>query len=98
GYVESAASGLVAGLNAAAVLLHEPLAVLPRTTALGALAYYVSHADPKHYVPSNIAFGLLPALEKPPRNKQDRKIAVSERALDDLEHWMAGLRLATAGL
>ncbi|HEY7055633.1 MAG TPA: methylenetetrahydrofolate--tRNA-(uracil(54)-C(5))-methyltransferase (FADH(2)-oxidizing) TrmFO, partial [Vicinamibacterales bacterium] len=71
GYVESAASGLMAGRNAASLVLGEDPAVPPRTTALGALAYYVSHADPKHYVPSNIAFGLLPPLEKGPRRKQD---------------------------
>ena len=61
---ESAASGLMAGRNAASFVLGEPLAVPPRTTALGALAYYVSHADPKHYVPSNIAFGLMPPLDE----------------------------------
>ena len=64
GYVESAASGLIAGRNAAALALGEEPSVPPRTTALGALAYYASHADPKHYVPSNIAFGLIPPLER----------------------------------
>jgi methylenetetrahydrofolate--tRNA-(uracil-5-)-methyltransferase len=88
GYVESAASGLIAGLNAAALALGDQPSVPPRTTAIGALAYYASHADPKHYVPSNIAFGLLPPLEKAPRKKQDRKIAVSERALKDLDLWL----------
>ncbi len=63
GYVESAASGLIAGRNAAALVLGEAPVAPPRTTAIGALAYYASHADPKHYVPSNIAFGLLPPLE-----------------------------------
>jgi methylenetetrahydrofolate--tRNA-(uracil-5-)-methyltransferase len=88
GYVESAASGLIAGLNAAALAVDDAPTVPPRTTAIGALAYYASHADPKHYVPSNIAFGLLPALEKAPRKKQDRKMAVSERALKDLDLWL----------
>jgi methylenetetrahydrofolate--tRNA-(uracil-5-)-methyltransferase len=89
GYVESAASGLIAGRNAAAIVKDDPLLVPPRTTALGALSYYVSHADPKGYVPSNIAFGLLPPLDQPPRRKPDRKLAISERALADLEAWMA---------
>jgi methylenetetrahydrofolate--tRNA-(uracil-5-)-methyltransferase len=89
GYVESAASGLMAGRNAAAVVRGETPVAPPRTTALGALAYYVSHADPKHYVPSNIAFGLLPPLERAPRKKSDRKTAVSERALQDLARWIA---------
>jgi methylenetetrahydrofolate--tRNA-(uracil-5-)-methyltransferase len=87
GYVESAASGLMAGRNAASLVLDEPIAVPPRTTAMGALAYYVSHADPKHYVPSNIAFGLLPPLEKGPRRKPERKQAISARALQDLHAW-----------
>jgi methylenetetrahydrofolate--tRNA-(uracil-5-)-methyltransferase len=59
GYVESAASGLMAGRNAAALVLGEPLGVLPRTTAIGALSYYVSHAEPSHYQPTNITFGIM---------------------------------------
>ena len=69
GYVESAASGLLAGINAAAVASgHEPIAA-PRTTAIGALAYYVSHADPAHYQPSNITFGIMPSPEMAPDQK-----------------------------
>ena len=92
GYVESAASGLIAGRNAAALVLGEPPSAPPRTTAIGALAYYASHADPKHYVPSNIAFGLIPALDARIRNKKDRNIAISERALAALARWEAGLK------
>ena len=88
GYVESAASGLIAGRNAAALVLGEPPTAPPRTTALGSLAYYASHADPKHYVPSNIAFGLIPALEQRVKSKKDRNIAISERALKDLHAWL----------
>jgi methylenetetrahydrofolate--tRNA-(uracil-5-)-methyltransferase len=88
GYVESAASGLIAGRNAAALAFGEELSVPPRTTALGALAYYASHADPKHYVPSNIAFGLIPPLETRVRSKKDRNTAISERALKDLDDWL----------
>src|SRR3989475_9249698 len=62
GYVESAASGLIAGLNAAALAKGEPLSTPPRTTAIGALAYYVSHANPAHYEPSNITFGIIAPL------------------------------------
>ena len=60
GYVESAASGLLAGLNAAAVARGEAPRVPPRETAIGALAHYVSHADPRHYQPTNITFGIMP--------------------------------------
>ena len=89
GYVESAASGLLAGLNAAAMARGEPLAAAPRTTAIGALAYYVSHADPRHYEPSNITFGIMPPLEsQPPRGKMDKKLAIATRALADLQAWM----------
>jgi methylenetetrahydrofolate--tRNA-(uracil-5-)-methyltransferase len=88
GYVESAASGLMAGRNAAAIALGEAPAALPRTTAMGALAYYVSHADPKHYVPSNIAFGLIPPLERRIKSKKDRNLAISERALQELDRWL----------
>jgi methylenetetrahydrofolate--tRNA-(uracil-5-)-methyltransferase len=87
GYVESAASGLMAGMNAAALARGQAPSAPPRTTAMGALAYYVSHADPKHYVPSNIAFGLMPPLDRRVRGKRDRNMALSERALKDLDAW-----------
>jgi methylenetetrahydrofolate--tRNA-(uracil-5-)-methyltransferase len=88
GYVESAASGLLAGRNAAALVLGRPLATLPRTTAIGALAHYVSHADARYYQPTNITFGIMAPLEKPPRDKSRRKLAVAERALAALDHWL----------
>jgi methylenetetrahydrofolate--tRNA-(uracil-5-)-methyltransferase len=88
GYVESASSGLLAGLNAAALAKGGPVSALPRTTAIGALAYYVSHANPAHYEPSNITFGIMPSLDRPPRDKAARKTAMSERALADLQTWI----------
>ena len=63
GYVESAASGLIAGRNAAAFARCEELSTPPRTTAIGALAYYVSHANPANYQPTNITFGIMPPLD-----------------------------------
>ena len=90
GYVESAASGLIAGRNAAAVARGEAPRVPPRETAIGALAHYVSHADPRHYQPTNITFGIMP----PPDSgggrsrKADRKTATSERALRVLGEWV----------
>jgi methylenetetrahydrofolate--tRNA-(uracil-5-)-methyltransferase len=94
GYVESSASGLLAGLSAAALAGGRPIPVPPRTTAMGALAYYVSHANPAHYEPSNITFGIMQALEPAPRSRQARKLAISERALADLEGWMSSRALA----
>ena len=90
GYVESAASGLLAGLNAAALASGRPTAAPPRTTAIGALAYYVSHANPAHYQPSNITFGIMPPLARAPKHKLARKVAIAERALADLRTWMHG--------
>jgi methylenetetrahydrofolate--tRNA-(uracil-5-)-methyltransferase len=93
GYVESAASGLMAGLAAAALAAGDMPVAAPRTTAIGALAYYVSHADPAHYQPTNITFGIMPPLEPPagrrPPKGVDRKRLLSERALADLERWQA---------
>ena len=92
GYVESAASGLIAGWNAAALARGETPMAAPRTTAIGALAYYVSHADARSYQPTNITFGILPPLApegaggRPPKGV-DRKTALAARALADLEAW-----------
>jgi methylenetetrahydrofolate--tRNA-(uracil-5-)-methyltransferase len=91
GYVESAASGLIAGINAARIALGEEPLAPPRTTAIGALAYYVSHADPANYQPSNIAFGIIPPLEQQIRSRAHRKTAISERALRDLASWMPAI-------
>jgi methylenetetrahydrofolate--tRNA-(uracil-5-)-methyltransferase len=87
GYVESASSGLIAGRNAARLALgREPLPA-PRTTAIGALGYYVSHADPAHYQPTNITFGIMPPLDAAPKARHDRALAISARALADLTAW-----------
>ena len=87
GYVESAASGLIAGRNAAALVLGRPLSVPPRTTAIGALAYYVSHAEAGSYQPSNITHGIMASLENPPKDKLRKKTLIAERALRDLVTW-----------
>jgi methylenetetrahydrofolate--tRNA-(uracil-5-)-methyltransferase len=96
GYVESAASGLLAGLNAAALAQGTYPSAPPRTTAIGALAYYASHANPAHYEPSNITFGILQPLPSAPRGKKQRNTALSERALVDLERWMSSRRQVVA--
>ena len=88
GYVESAASGLLAGINAAHQALGMAPIEAPRETAIGALAYYVSHADAAHYQPTNITFGIMPPLEQPPRKKDQRKEALAQRALQRLDAWM----------
>ena len=88
GYVESAASGLMAGRNAAALVRGEEPRVPPRSTALGALSYYVSHADPRNYQPTNVTFGIIAALDGGSRRARDRKLAISERALQALDEWV----------
>jgi methylenetetrahydrofolate--tRNA-(uracil-5-)-methyltransferase len=90
GYVESIATGLVAGMLAAAHAAGEPVRELPRETAIGSLCHYISHADPKHYQPANIAFDLFPALEPNPRDRKERQTAVCARALEHLELYMRG--------
>jgi methylenetetrahydrofolate--tRNA-(uracil-5-)-methyltransferase len=87
GYVESAASGLLAGRNAARLARGLAPSAAPRTTAIGALAYYVAHADPAHYDPTNITFGIMPPLDAPPRSKHERQLAMSARALEALGAW-----------
>jgi methylenetetrahydrofolate--tRNA-(uracil-5-)-methyltransferase len=91
GYVESAASGLIAGRNAALLAVHRPLRVPPRTTAIGALGFYVSNANPASYQPTNITFGIMAPLTETAgqrrRKKADRKLEIGERALDALQRW-----------
>ena len=102
GYVESAASGLIAGRNAAALALGEAPASPPRTTAIGALAYYVSHAEAKHYQPSNITFGIMPPLDDTgsgrPKKGGERREAMAVRALLDLERWQAAREGGAVGV
>jgi methylenetetrahydrofolate--tRNA-(uracil-5-)-methyltransferase len=95
GYVESAASGLLAGRNAAALLQGRAPSAPPRTTAIGALAFYASHADPSTYQPSNITHGIMAPLDDPPRDKARKKALIAERALAALESWQ-NVHAATA--
>jgi methylenetetrahydrofolate--tRNA-(uracil-5-)-methyltransferase len=92
GYVESAASGILAGLNARRLLAGQEPVAPPPETALGALCRYISAADPAHYQPTNIAFGLLPPLEEPEtgrrRNKADRRALLVARAIAALDRWI----------
>jgi methylenetetrahydrofolate--tRNA-(uracil-5-)-methyltransferase len=87
GYVESAASGLLAGINAARVARGEGPVTAPRETALGALAHYVSHADASNYQPTNITFGIMPPPDQRQRGGKQRRQALSARALTALDAW-----------
>jgi methylenetetrahydrofolate--tRNA-(uracil-5-)-methyltransferase len=90
GYVGSTASGLVAGFNAARLMVGQSPIVFPPTTMLGALCRYVTSAEPRGFQPMKPNFGLMPALERPVRRKRDRHRAYTERALADLAAAMAG--------
>ena len=79
--MESASSGLVAGINAAMRALGKKPVVFCRETAHGALAHYISEYDGKNFQPMNINFGLLPALDVRIKNKRERYEKISEKAL-----------------
>ena len=91
GYVESAATGLLAGLSAAALQRGGAPVVPPPTTAHGALVTYISSACAETFQPMNINFGLLPPLQTPVRRKRLRRQAMIDRALSDLAAWRQGL-------
>jgi methylenetetrahydrofolate--tRNA-(uracil-5-)-methyltransferase len=94
GYVEAVATGLMAGVHAAALAAGSAPRPLGRATALGSLCHYISGADPAHYQPANITFDLLPPLDEPTRlalrrDKQARHAEVCRRAQSALEEWVA---------
>lgn len=84
GYVESAGSGLVAGINAARLAKGEELIEFPHETAIGSMAYYITHAEGKHFQPMNANFGLFPSLPERVRDKKLRYETLAERALNAL--------------
>lgn len=84
GYLESAGTGLLAGVNAVRLLHGEAPIVLPPTTALGSLIRHICHADARTFQPMNVNFGLLPPLDEPIRAKRERRQALTARALRDL--------------
>jgi methylenetetrahydrofolate--tRNA-(uracil-5-)-methyltransferase len=92
GYVESVATGWLAGLNAVRVLREQPLLTAPSSSAIGALCRYVSNVETKNFQPVNITFGLLEPLpvemRKRYRNKRDRHVVQVERALQVWDGWM----------
>jgi methylenetetrahydrofolate--tRNA-(uracil-5-)-methyltransferase len=91
GYVESAASGLLAGINAARMVQGQDLLCLPPETMLGSLAHYIATADAKHFQPMNANFGILPPLDPPVRGKRERKLAYAERSLKTLKSYWADM-------
>ncbi len=87
GYIESAATGLLAGVNAARLMAGQPLEVPPATTALGALLRYITDSERKRFQPMNVNFGLLPPLSGHLRGKA-KKEALAQRAMADMDAWL----------
>lgn len=88
GYMESASSGILAGVNMARYLLGKEPIVLPETTMMGALSRYISDESVKNFQPMGANFGVLPPIEPKIRDKSQRYAALSERGLHDLENYM----------
>jgi methylenetetrahydrofolate--tRNA-(uracil-5-)-methyltransferase len=89
GYVESIATGLIAGLHVAALAQGVALSAAPRASAFGSLTHYVTHADPRDFQPANITFDLLPALERIVRDRKERHRLQCEAALKEFDTWTA---------
>jgi methylenetetrahydrofolate--tRNA-(uracil-5-)-methyltransferase len=88
GYVESAGSGLIAGINAANLALGKEVITMPIETALGSMARYITEADPNNFQPMNVNFGLFPDLSRRYRSKEERGIKQAERALTTIRNFM----------
>ena len=100
GYVESVATGWLAGHNAVRVLRDQPMLTAPQTSAIGALCRYVSNVETKNFQPVNITFGLLeplpPELRKIYRKKRERHEVQVERAINDWDEWIQHLNSMSA--
>lgn len=94
GYVESAGSGLIAGINAARLATEQELVIFPAETALGSMARYITEADPSNFQPMNVNFGLFPDLGERIKSKVDRAEKHAERALKAIEAFVP--QVATA--
>jgi methylenetetrahydrofolate--tRNA-(uracil-5-)-methyltransferase len=89
GYTESAATGILAGINAARLATGRPTLTLPEETMLGGLCRYLSRARPEGYQPTNAAFGLLPEPTTRIRGRRrERRLARSASALQALDTWI----------
>ncbi|MGB0039698.1 MAG: methylenetetrahydrofolate--tRNA-(uracil(54)-C(5))-methyltransferase (FADH(2)-oxidizing) TrmFO, partial [Terriglobales bacterium] len=88
GYVESIATGLLAGINAATLAANIQPAPPPRASAFGSLVHYITQADSKNFQPANITFDLLPQLETRVRDRKERHRLQCEKALQDFQVWL----------
>ena len=93
GYMESASSGLLCGVNAARLMQGLPTVTLPATTMMGALSRYISDPTVEDFQPMGANFGVMPPLENRPRDKAERGTAYAERALNDLKEYIESNQL-----
>ncbi len=84
GYMESTASGLLAGINAVRIISGEEPLIMPRNTAFGSLMHYITNADPDDFQPANINFGLLPEWPKELKDKREKKLCIANRAIESM--------------
>jgi len=91
GYVESAASGLIAGINAAKIAKGIQPIIFPQSTMIGAMAHYITHTNAKNFQPMNANFGLLPSLEKRIKDKKERYETLAHKALESLDQFKVTL-------
>lgn len=96
GYVEAAASGGLAGINAARMLAGQSPVIPPPETAHGALLEYITTCEPKHFQPINTNFGLFPPLQPPIRDKQKKREGIQRRALSQFQSWMMQSTLSSS--
>lgn len=96
GYVGSTMGGLLAGINMARLLQGEPLLEIPRTSMIGALLHYITHADPENFQPMKAAMGLLPELPAWIRHKQQRYGTYAERARADLVAYLQSMNFVSS--
>ena len=98
GYVESIATGLMAGVHAAALAGHAAPLPPPRASAFGSLVHYVTHASPANFQPANITFDLLPQLARKVRDRKERHRLQCEVALHAFNTWLENLSFTAATL
>lgn len=87
GYVESAASGLIAGINSAKLARGFDPIIFPQETAIGSMSHYITTADHRNFQPMNANFGLFPPLPKRIKNKQEKNLAYAERAISTIQNF-----------
>ncbi len=90
GYVESIATGLLAGIHAAALVAAGEMIPAPRASAFGSLTHYITQADPDNFQPANITFDLLPPLDRNVRDRKERHRLQCDRALQAFDEWLRG--------